>query len=170
MVFGEESDKVYLYVHGKCGCKEEAGGFAELVCNSGFQVLSLDLPQHGARRGGEVKFVSWAAAPELRAVFSYAKQKWKSVSLYANSIGAYFSLLAFPNDCFDKCLFVSPVLDMTALIEKMMGWAAVTPTQLQAQGEIPTSFGETLSWIYYTYAKQHPIETWNSPTAILYAG
>ena len=59
---------------------------------------------------------------------------------------------------------------MVALIEKMMGCAAVSPEKLQLKKEIPTDFGEVLSWAYYTYAKEHPINTWNSPTAMLYAG
>lgn len=170
VIFGAPSDKVYLFVHGKCGSKEDAQNFAEIVCDKGFQVLSIDLPEHGERRNNAEKLVPWEVAPELQGVLSYAKQHWQSVSLYAVSIGAYFSLLTFQEACFANCLFLSPVLNMVALIEKMMGWAAVSPEQLQAEKEIPTDFGEVLSWAYYTYAKEHPINTWKSPTAILYGG
>lgn len=170
VILGAPSDKVYLFVHGKCGNKEDAQNFAEIACDKGFQVLSFDLPVHGERRDNAEKLVSWEVVPELQEVLSYAKQHWQSVSLYAVSIGAYFSLLSFSNEYFVNCLFLSPVLDMVALIEKMMGWAAVSTAQLQAEKEIPTDFGEVLSWAYYTYAKEHPINTWNSPTAILYAG
>mgnify|MGYP000779704432 CR=1 FL=1 len=31
LLYGKESRKVYLYVHGKMGCKEEALPFAELA-------------------------------------------------------------------------------------------------------------------------------------------
>lgn len=170
IIFGAPSDKVYLFVHGKCGSKEEAQNFAEIACDKGFQVLSFDLPEHGERMDNAEKLVPWEVVPELQGVLSYAKQHWQSVSLYAVSIGAYFSLLAFQEERFENCLFLSPVLDMVALIEKMMGWAAVSAEQLQAEMEIPTNFGETLSWAYYTYAQQHPTSTWSSPTAILYAG
>ena len=170
VILGAPSDKVYLFVHVKCGNKEDAQNFAEIVCDKGFQVLSIDLPEHGERRDNAEKLVPWEVVPELQGVLSYAKQHWQSVSLYAVSIGAYFSLLSFSNEYFANCLFLSPVLDMVALIEKMMGWAAVSTAQLQAEKEIPTDFGEVLSWAYYTYAKEHPINTWNSPTAILYAG
>lgn len=34
---------------------------------------------------------------------------------------------------------------------------------------IPTQFGETLSWAYWTYVLEHPIVAWPSSTAILYA-
>ena len=39
--------------------------------------------------------------------------------------------------------------------------------ELRARGEIPTEFGETLSWKYLTYVRAHPI-AWHVPTRILY--
>ena len=44
-----------------------------------------------------------------------------------------------------------------------------TVQALREQGEIPTNFGETLSWKYLCYVQEHPI-TWQAPTEILYAG
>ncbi|MGN1306957.1 MAG: alpha/beta hydrolase [Faecousia sp.] len=170
VLYGERADRLWLFVHGKCGNKEEACGLVELLCPKGYQVLGVDLPEHGARKGGAAKLLPWEVIPELQGVLTEMKQRWQDVSLYANSIGAYFSLLAFPNERFTNCLFVSPILDMVALIERMMGWVSVSAERLQAEREIPTPFGETLSWAYYTYAKQHPIQKWDSPTAILYAG
>jgi len=79
-----------------------------------------------------------------------------------------FSLLAFRDVNFDMCLFSSPILNMQRLIENMMRWFNVTPEQLQAQREIPTPIGETLSWDYYCYVREHTVDVWNSPTAILY--
>lgn len=170
VLYGERAEKVWLFVHGKCGNKEEACGLAELLCPKGYQVLGVDLPEHGARKDSAEQLLPWVVVPELQGVLAELKQRWKGVSLYANSIGAYFSLLAFPDERFERCLFVSPILDMVALIERMMGWASVSMERLQAEQVIPTPFGETLSWAYYTYAKQHPIQKWDSPTAILYAG
>ena len=54
VIWGASSDKIYLYVHGKSGCKEEAASFAELACAKGWQVLSMDLPEHGERKGEEM--------------------------------------------------------------------------------------------------------------------
>ena len=170
VLYGNSSEKLFLYIHGKMGCKEEAARFAEIVCPKGYQVLSIDLPGHGERAGEMERFVPWEVVPELQAVYDYAKEHWKSVSLYANSIGAYFSLLAFREAKLEKSLFVSPILNMEKLIRDMMGWAGVTPEQLKAAGEIPTAFGETLSWKYLTYTAEHRITKWDSPTAILYAG
>ncbi len=170
VLYGERAEKVWLFVHGKCGNKEEACRLAELLCPKGYQVLGMDLPEHGARKNSAEQLLPWVVVPELQGVLTEMKQRWQEVSLYANSIGAYVSLLAFPNERFANGLFVSPILDMVALIERMMGWASVSAERLQAEQEIPTPFGETLSWAYYTYAKQHPIQKWDSPTAVLYAG
>lgn len=35
IVYGEPSEKVYLFAHGQCGYKEEAKGFAEIVLEKG---------------------------------------------------------------------------------------------------------------------------------------
>lgn len=170
LLCGGEAERAYLFVHGKHGCKEEARDFVEIICPNGWQVLSVDMPEHGERRGETGTFNPWHAVPELRSVMAWARRRWKGVALRATSIGAWFSLLAFSEDPPERSLFVSPVLDMTALIRTMMGWAGVTEAALEERGEIPTDFGETLSWRYYQYAKAHPIERWSGSTAILYAG
>ena len=170
VLHGDSSEKLFLYIHGKMGRKEEAAHLAEIVCPVGYQVLSIDLPGHGERTAEMERFVPWEVVPELRAVYDYAREHWNRVSLYANSIGAYFSLLAFRNVKLEKSLFVSPVMDMEKLIHDMMGWAGVSRDQLRQAGEISTTFGETLSWEDLTYAEGHPITQWDSPTAILYAG
>ena len=170
VLYGDSSENLFLYIHGKMGCKEEAARFAEIVCPKGYQVLSMDLPGHGERTGEMERFVPWEVVPELQAVYEFAQKHWKRISLYANSIGAYFSLLAFQETKVEKSLFVSPILDMEKLIRDMMGWAGVTQEQLKEAGEIPTAFGETLSLKYLTYAGEHRITKWDSPTAILYAG
>ena len=170
ILYGDSSENLFLHIHGKMGCKEEASRLAEIACPMGYQVLSIDLPGHGKRTGEIERFVPWEVVPELQAVYGLARQRWKKIRLYANSIGAYFGLLAFRDASLEKCLFLSPVLDMEKLIRKMMGWAGVTREQLQQAGEIPTAFGETLTWKYLTYAEEYRISKWDSPTAILYAG
>ena len=170
VLYGDNSEKLFLYIHGKMGSKEEAAHLAEIVYPMGYQVLSIDLPGHGERTGEMERFVPWEVVPELQAVYANTQKRWKKISLYANSIGAYFSLLALRDAKLEKSLLVSPILDMEKLIRDMMGWAGVTQEQLQQAGEIPTAFGETLSWKYLTYAAEKRITKWDIPTAILYAG
>ena len=170
ILWGEAAKKVFLYIHGKSGCKEEAELLAQIACRKGWQVLSFDLPEHGERKNERNAFNPWMAVPEIKAVYQYAERNWSRISIYANSLGAWFSMLALAEKSLEKCLFVSPVLDMRKLIETMMEWAGVSPERLEKEGEIATDFGETLSWKYFIYAKEHPIETWNYPTEILYGG
>ncbi len=170
VLYGEPSDKLYLFIHGKCGRKEEGGAFAEIVCPRGWQVLAIDLPEYGERQGAELHFDPWHVVPELRSVLAYARRRWGNISLRATSIGAWFSMQAFAGELLERALFVSPVLDMEKLIGNMMLWAGVDEKRLQAEQEIRTSFGETLSWLYLQYAKEYPVTAWNINTVILYAG
>ena len=56
---------------------------------------------------------------------------------------------------------------MEKLICDMMNRANVTVDELRARGEIPTEFGETLSWDYLCYVRTKPI-VWSVPSRILY--
>ena len=167
VLYGEDAPAVWLFIHGQGGYKEEGEGFARLACPKGQQVLAVDLPGHGQRSASE-PLVPWTVVPEIAQVAGWAWERWENRSLRATSIGAYFSLLAIPAP--QKALFVSPVVDMERLIRDMMGWAGVTEEQLQRLGEIPTEFGQTLSWRYLCYAREHPVPRWECPIHILYAG
>ena len=90
-----------------------------------------------------------------------------SLLLIANSIGAYFAISSLSAPHIDRALFISPVADMEKLICDMMNRANVTEDELRARGEIPTEFGETLSWDYRCCLRAHPIK-WSVPSRILY--
>lgn len=168
LLWGPAADKLYLYLHGQGGSKEEAALFAALAVPRGWQVLSVDLPEHGERRGERDAFDPWHVVPELRSVMEYAKSGWPNIALFANSIGAWFGMLSFRDEGLTNCLFVSPVVDMARLIADMMTWANVSEERLEREGKIPTNFGQTLSWDYLQYARQHPVTKWAPPTEILY--
>lgn len=170
ILFGPKSSKLYLYIHGQGGSKEEAEAFAGIVCHYSWQVLSVDLPEHGERKNETDSFDPWHVVPELSSVIEYAKCRWTHISLLANSIGAWFSMLSFENEQLEESLFISPILDMTQLISNMMLQANVSEEKLKKEDIIHASFGQTLSWKYLTYAKQHPITKWKAPTKILYGG
>ncbi|HEX9062915.1 MAG TPA: alpha/beta hydrolase [Clostridia bacterium] len=168
VLWGEHSKNLFLFIHGQGGSKEEAETFAEIAGNYDWQVLSIDLPEHGERKEEKNTFDPWHTVPELLTVIKYAKSHWDSIALRATSIGAWFSMLSFANENLKRCLFVSPIVDMKQLIHNMMLWAGVTEDQLRLEKIIPTSFGQTLSWEYLSYVKKHPIIRWDFPTEILY--
>lgn len=167
ILYGSRSRRVYLYVHGKNGCKEEAECFANIACARGWQVLAIDLPEHGSRKNGPENLVPWVVIPELQAVYARMQPVWPHIRLYGISIGAWFAMQALQETTPEKALLVSPVVDMETLITNMMQGTNVTEAQLQAAGKIPTSFGETLSWPYLCWVREHPLR-WKSPTQVLY--
>lgn len=169
LIWGKPSDLLYIAIHGKTSSKENFRDFAAIAEDMGYQVLSFDLPEHGERSALPDACNPWNGVRDCSLVLDYAKSHWTDINLYAESLGAYFGLLAYKSILFRKCLFVSPVLDMKMLIENMMSLCGVSEEKLKTEKEIKTSFGETLSWEYFNYTKQHPITRWDSPTAILYA-
>ena len=68
----------------------------------------------------------------------------------------------------DRALLASPILNMEELILTMISWAGATEDQLREQETIPTSSGQTLSWKYLRWVRNHPVPTWNCPIRILY--
>ena len=130
--------------------------------------MSFDLPEHGERTDPKRCDV-WSGVSDLKAISDYAFANWERVSLYACSIGAYFSLNAYNAMPFEKALFQSPIVDMERLVKNMMLWSGVTEAELESKKEIPSPV-DTLRWDYYQYIISHPITQWNIPTAILYGG
>ena len=144
-----------VYVHGKGGTAEEAEHYKPLFPEG--EVIGFDYRSQ----------TPWEAREEFSAFFAAQRRRCRRLMLIANSIGAYFSLSSLSEKLVDSALLISPVVDMERLILDMMGWAGVTEAELQERREIPTSFGETLSWEYLAYARRHPI-SWSVPTRILY--
>lgn len=168
IVWGEESEKAYIFVHGKQSFKEYAEQFARIAESKGYQTISFDLPEHGARTDSERCDV-WNGKKDLAAVADYAAGRWKELSLFACSIGAYFSLQAFGGKTFKKALFLSPIANMEYLVKQMMLWFDVSKERLEREKEIQTPV-DTLRWDYYNYILSHPVKNWKTPTYILYGG
>lgn len=169
IVWGEHSDKVFIYVHGKCQNKEYAESFAEIADKKGYQILSFDLPKHGDRVNENIPCDIWNGISDLQDIISYATNNWKKISLFGCSIGAFFALHAYKFYEFETCLFHSPIIDMEYLINQMFLWFNVNEKLLQEKGDISTPV-ETLSWKYYCYVKEHPISAWKTSTHILFGG
>lgn len=169
IVWGEESDRAFLFVHGKMSSKEDAGAFARIAQEKGYQTISFDLPAHGERAQERERCDIWNGMRDLTTVGDYVFANWKEVSLFACSLGAYFSLNAYPGYDIRKCLFQSPILDMDYLIRQMMLWFDVSEERLAREKEVETPI-DTMSWAYYQYVKEHPIQQWDIPTSILFGG
>lgn len=170
-VWGEGSDRVWIAVHGNLSHKEDevVRLLAETATERGYEVLSFDLPEHGERKGDPTYLCKVQnCVRDLKTVLAYAKANFREMNLWACSMGAYFSLLAYRDEPIEKCLFLSPVVDMLTIIENLMAWSCVTESMLQEKREIQTDFGQTLYWDYYEYVKENPSTRWDKPTSILY--
>ena len=126
-------------VHGNQSSKTDVPVriLAETASEKGYQVLSFDLPEHGERKEEGIPCKVQNCVEELKVILGFVREKWNTVGLFACSLGAYFSLLAYREEEFERCLFLSPVVDMERIIENMMAWFHITSGQLK----------ETESWI-----------------------
>lgn len=169
ILWSKPSDKIYIHVHGKMSRKEYAEGFAEIAASKGWQTISFDLPEHGERMDKAHRCDVWNGIRDLNVIADQTFAGWKKVSLFSCSLGAYFSLNAYADRAFEKCLFQSPIVDMEWLVRHMMLWSNISEGELCEKQEIVTDI-DTLRWDYYQYILSHPISCWDSPTAILYGG
>ena len=144
-----------IYVHGKGGSVEEAEHYRGLFPEA--EVVGFDYHAQ----------TPWEAREEFPQFFAELRKHCDHLMLIANSIGAFFSMSSLDDTLIDQAHFISPVVDMEKLIGNMIMWANVTERELAEKSEIPTRFGETLSWPYLCYVREHPI-VWQVPTRILY--
>ncbi len=147
--------KLVLYLHGKGGSAGESEHYKALF--PGREVLGLDYR-------GETP---WEAGAEIRQAVERLKTEYEEIALAANSIGAWFAMLAGIEGLIRRAYLISPVVDMEKLILGMLRMAAVTEAELEARGRIETGSGETLRWDYLCYVREHPVR-WQVPTAVLY--
>ena len=147
--------KTAVYVHGRGGSAAEAAHYKAL------------LPEYTVRGFDYRATTPMAAAKEFPAFFAPLCEKTGPVLLIANSIGAYFAIHALGRKTVERAFLISPVTDMEKLILNMMAAENVSEAELAARDEIPTAFGEPLSWEYLRYVRAHPLR-WRVPTDILY--
>ena len=171
IIWGEKSSKVFIAVHGNMSNKEDEviKILAEKVIGKGYQLLSFDLPEHGERKNDTAYLCKVQnCVKDLKQIIEYAKLNYNEINLWACSMGAYFSLVAYKNEEIKQCLFLSPVVNMKVIIDNMMLWSNTTEEELEEKQEIKSDFGQTLYWDYYKYVKDNPIINWNKKTYILY--
>ena len=171
IIWGKKSNRVFIAVHGNMSNKEDdvIKILAEKVINRGYQLLSFDLPEHGARKD-DTNYLCKVqnCVKDLKQIIEYAKKNYQEINIWACSMGAYFSLLAYKNENIKQCIFLSPVVDMKVIIDNMMLWSNTTEEKLKEKQEIKTDCGQTLYWDYYEYVKNNPITNWNKKTFVLY--
>ena len=148
--------RLVIYIHGKGGNAKEAEHYKSLFPEN--DVIGFDYRSQNP----------WEAKGEFSDFYDKVTKEYDSVIVIANSIAAFFTILSLADKEIECAFFISPIVDIKKLIQNMMQWAGVTIEELQKKGEIPTDFGETLSWKYYSYVCTHDAIRWEIPTYILY--
>jgi len=146
---------IVVYIHGKNGSAQETAHYQPLFAYS--NVLGFD---YKAR-------TPWEAKEEFVPFFESILKSRKSVTIVANSIGAFFAMHALQDMRIKKAYFISPIVNMENLILNMLSQANASEEELRNKGELDTGSGEKLSWKYLCYAREHPT-LWTAPTHILY--
>lgn len=106
--------QIVVYVHGKGGSAEEAEHYSALFPDS--EVIGFDYRAQAP----------WEAREEFPQFFAAQRARCGRLTLIANSIGAFFSLLSLDETLVDAADLISSVVDMEKLICNMMKWANVT--------------------------------------------
>ena len=147
--------KTVVYIHGKGGSASEAENYKPLFKD--YDVIGFDYKSE----------TPLEAKAEFTEFMEKLNKKTGAVTLVANSIGAYFSLISFDESQVEKAYLISPVVDMEELILSMMSASGVTEEELKQRGKIILDFGQTLSWDYLKYARENK-PCWNIETFIIY--
>ena len=148
-------DKIAVYIHGKDGNVNEAEHYKPLF------------PQYDVKGFDYKAQTPWEAKKEFPFAIRSLCKEYESVTLIANSIGAYFALHSLAGQRIEKAFLISPIVDMEELIIQMMAQAGITEGELEKRKEIYTSCGGKISWEYLCYVRKNPL-AWNIPTEVLY--
>lgn len=143
-----------VYIHGKNGNANESEHYRSVCRNH--DVIGFDY----------VSTTPWQSKDEFPKFFEAVCQNYDTVSIIANSIGAFFAMTSLYNAKIDKAFFISPIVDMENLIIRMMKMHGITEEQLKSADTIEID-NEVLSWKYLCFVRENPI-VWNVPTHILH--
>ena len=147
--------KALLYFHGKGGNAAEANHYKKFFPRD--CIVGVDYK-------GNTPFET---KTEFRNFYDQIAKNYEKVVVIANSIGAYFVMNALSERNIEHAFLISPIIDLEKIIKNMMISSGVTEDELKEKKEIPTNFGEVLSWDYLCYVKSNPI-SWKIPTDILF--
>ena len=147
--------RLFVYVHGRGGSAEDAARYGALFPEShviGFDYMA-DKP--------------WEAEMEFPVFFRGCRSGYDSVSVIAESIGAFLAMSSLDASLVDRAYLISPVVSMEKLIIGMMRHDGISEKELSERHEILAESGEMLLWEYLCYVRDNPIQ-WNVPSSILY--
>ncbi len=157
-VWGMPAGRCIVAAHGSMSHKKDVPIvlLAQAAQAHGWQVLSFDLPQHGARAQNGWPCTMRNCAADLETVMQYARLQWPHLALFGCSMGAYAGLLACRKEALEAAFFLSPVLDMAHMVEDMMAQFHIPQEVLRSQKKLRLPNGQALYWSDLCYLRENP--------------
>ena len=168
VIYGEETDRAFLFFHWENRNCFAIEPFAELALAHGWQVVDAEMAQSGETEEQRALH-PWQPVLFLKNLLVHAKRRWENIGVFADSVGAWLCMLAFEGAGVERCLFLSPVLDMADVIASKLDQAGITPAQLRRQKTV--SAGEyELTYDYFRWLQRHRAHALCENTAVLLGG
>ena len=143
-----------VYIHGLYGNSSEANFYSFFLKK--YDVVGLNYSDGNP----------WEVKETIISEFSKISKKYKEVYVIANSIGAFYAYMYLSSFNIKSAFFISPLVNMKSMIEKMMKKNKISIEQLLTEGFITLDDGQTLSYDFYLSLNKK--DNWNIKTHILY--
>lgn len=92
-----------IYIHGKGGSAEEAEHYQYAFKD--YDMIGFDYRAQ----------TPWEAEKEFPAFFDTAAENHRSVTVVANSIGAYFAMQSLDDKRIERAFFISPIMGVITI-------------------------------------------------------
>ena len=147
-------DSCIVYIHGLYGNSDESD-FYSFFTNK-YDVIGLDY------RDGN----PWEVKDKIIKEFSGIHNKYKSVYVIANSIGAFYTYVYLSEFRINKAFFISPLVNMKEVIEGLLKKHKISMNRFKKEKLIKLDDGQTLSYDFYQSLSSG--DNWKTRTHILY--
>ena len=150
----KKHESCFVYIHGLYGNSEEIN-FYSFLANK-YDVIGLDYEDGNP----------WEVKDKIIHEFSKISKRYKNVYLIANSIGAFYAYRYLSSFKIKKAFFISPLVNMRKIIDKMMKKNGITLEKFKNEKIIVLENGQTISFDFYQSLNNE--DRWDVKTHILY--
>lgn len=150
-----KKERCIVYIHGLHGSSEEVEFYSFL--KDSYDLVGLDY------KDGKPWDVKDIIIDKIEKISS----QYKEINIIANSLGAFYAINYLSDIKIDKALFISPLVNMKAMIESMINKYHISLKDLEEKKEIILLDGQTLSYSFYNEMFNKKLQ-WKCETTIVY--
>lgn len=147
-------DDCIVYIHGLHGNEAESRFYSFLLDK--MDVIGLDYKDGNP----------WEIKDHIIQEFAEIHRKYKRVFVVANSIGAFYAYTYLSQFRIEEAFFISPLVNMKKIIEKMMRKNHISLATLKQEQIIILEDGQKLSYEFYMSLIE--ADHWRVKTHVLY--